>query len=33
VPFGRDLAVRSVYELAEPLERLMPDRALAASVA
>jgi len=32
VPFGRDLAVRSVYELAEPLERLMPDRELAASV-
>lgn len=24
VPFGDDLAVASVYELAEPLERLMP---------
>jgi methylaspartate mutase epsilon subunit len=31
VAFGRDLAVRSVYELAEPLDRLMPDRVLAAS--
>jgi methylaspartate mutase epsilon subunit len=25
VPYGRDLAVQSVYELAEPLERLLPD--------
>jgi len=29
VPFDRDLAVRSVYELSEPLARLMPDRAAA----
>ena len=27
VAFGRDLAVQSVYELAEPLDRLVPDRA------
>jgi len=27
VAFGRDLAVQSVYELSEPLDRLMPDRA------
>src|SRR5690348_2078781 len=27
VPFDRDLAVKSVYEIAEPLARLMPDRA------
>jgi methylaspartate mutase epsilon subunit len=26
VPFDRDLAVKSVYEIAEPLARLMPDR-------
>jgi methylaspartate mutase epsilon subunit len=26
VPFGRDLAVQSVYELAEPLSRLLSDR-------
>jgi hypothetical protein len=26
VAFGRDLAVQSVYELSEPLDRLMPDR-------
>jgi len=25
VAFGRDLAVQSVYELSEPLDRLMPD--------
>jgi methylaspartate mutase epsilon subunit len=27
VPFDRDLAVKSVYEIAEPLERLMSERA------
>jgi methylaspartate mutase epsilon subunit len=26
IPFGRDLAIRSVYELAEPLDRLLSDR-------
>ena len=26
VAFGRDLAVQSVYELAEPLDRLLSDR-------
>lgn len=26
VPYGRDLAIRSVYELAEPLSVLLPDR-------
>jgi hypothetical protein len=25
VAFGRDLAVQSVYELSEPLDRLMPE--------
>jgi methylaspartate mutase epsilon subunit len=33
VAFGRDLAVQSVYELAEPLERLLPDGARNASAA
>jgi methylaspartate mutase epsilon subunit len=27
VEYGRDLAVQSVYELSEPLDRLLPDRA------
>jgi hypothetical protein len=31
VPFDRELAVRSVYEMAEPLDRLAPDRALDAA--
>jgi len=26
VAFGRDLAVQSVFELSEPLDRLVPDR-------
>ncbi len=33
MPYGRDLAVRSVYELTEPLDRLMPDRATASGAA
>ena len=32
VPFDRDLAVRSVYELSEPLARLAPDRLREAGV-
>ena len=26
VPYGHDLAVSSVYEMAEPIEKLLPDR-------